>query len=121
MCCGVIEETYSDAAVVEFTDPYSGLEYIVNHFSKKDSVSKVIVLLDISMPVMDGWEFLEQFGKLDQHIKDRVKINILSSSLNSEDMARAQSNKNVEYYLTKPLNRESLKLIVNVLNKRYGS
>jgi len=120
LCRKIIEKTYTDANIVDFTDPQEGFDHIVKEYSKKDSDSKGILLLDISMPVMDAWEFLEQFEKLDAHIKNRVKIHILSSSVNKQDMARAQSNKNVEYYLIKPLTKESIRLIVHVLNKRLG-
>jgi CheY-like chemotaxis protein len=72
------------------------------------------------MPVMDAWDFLDKFDKLDELTKSRIKIYILSSSINKNDMARAQSNKYVEYYLIKPLNKESIRLIVHVLHKRLG-
>jgi CheY-like chemotaxis protein len=120
LCRNVIQKTFTDANVVAFTDPYAGLNYIAGHYSKNNSDSKVILLLDISMPAMDAWEFLVQFGKLDQYIKNHVKVHVLSSSVNKQDMIRAQSNKDVEYYLVKPLTKESIMLIVNVLNKRYG-
>jgi CheY-like chemotaxis protein len=70
--------------------------------------------------VMDAWDFLELFDKLDPSVKSRVKVHILSSSVNKDDMARAQSNKNVEYYLIKPLTKESIRLIVHVLERRLG-
>jgi CheY-like chemotaxis protein len=72
------------------------------------------------MPVMDAWDFLELFEQLDERTKARVKVHILSSSVNKRDMLRAQSDKNVEYYLIKPLTKESIRLIVHVLSKREG-
>ncbi len=120
LCRKIIEKTYPDAEIIDFTDPQEGFDHIAKKYSKTDSDSKGILLLDISMPVMDAWEFLDQFEKLDAHTKNRVKIHILSSSVNKQDMARAQSNKNVEYYLIKPLTKESIRLIVHVLNKRLG-
>ena len=100
----------------DFSEACNGDEVL----SRLQKARTSLVVLDISMPVMDAWEFLEQFEKLDAHIKNRVKIHILSSSVNKQDMARAQSNKNVEYYLIKPLTKESIRLIVHVLNKRLG-
>jgi len=72
------------------------------------------------MPIMNAWEFLDEFDKLSVDIKSRIKVHILSSSINKNDMMRAQTNSNVEYYLIKPLTKESIKLIVNVLNKKFG-
>jgi two-component SAPR family response regulator len=60
------------------------------------------------------------FDKLDESVKARVKVHILSSSVNKADMDRAQLNKNVEYYLIKPLTKESIRLIVHVLERRLG-
>jgi CheY-like chemotaxis protein len=120
LCRKIIEKTYPESTIMDFTDPQEGFDHIVSKYSKKGTELKAILLLDISMPVMNAWEFLELFEKLDEDIKTRIKIHILSSSVNKEDMARAQSNKNVEYYLIKPLTKESIRLIVHVLNKRLG-
>ncbi len=120
LCRKIIEKIYPEAGIMDFTDPQEGFNYIVEKYSKKGTDAKAILLLDISMPVMNAWEFLELFEKLDEEVKNRIKIHILSSSVNKEDMARAQSNKNVEYYLIKPLTKESIRLIVHVLNKRLG-
>lgn len=120
VCRNIIEKTYTTAEITDFVDPVAGFNYIVDTYSRTDSTSKAILLLDISMPLMDAWEFLDRFEQLDSHVKRRVKIHILSSSVNKQDMARAEANKNVEYYLIKPLTRESIKLIVHVLNKKLA-
>ncbi len=120
VCRNIIEKTYANAAITDFVDPQAGFDYIVHTYSNNNSNSKAILLLDISMPIMDAWEFLDRFENLDASVKKRVKIHILSSSVNKQDMARAEANKNVEYYLIKPLTRESIKLIVHVLNKKLA-
>jgi CheY-like chemotaxis protein len=118
LCRKIIEKTFSDVNISTFTDPRQGLEHIVGIYSQKDNDSKAILLLDISMPVIDGWNFLDQFDILDGRIKDRVKIQLLSSSLNVKDMERAKTNKNVEYYLVKPLNIESVRQVVQMMNEK---
>jgi CheY-like chemotaxis protein len=120
LCRKIIEKTYPDAFIADFTDPQEGFNYIVREYSGSRSDTKAILLLDINMPVLDAWDFLELFDKVDERVKSRVKVHILSSSVNKADMSRAQSNKNVEYYLIKPLTKESIRLIVHVLNKRLG-
>jgi CheY-like chemotaxis protein len=119
LCRRIIERAFPDAVVTDFINAREGLDCIVERYSKQTD-EKVIVLLDISMPVMNAWEFLDEFDKLSQSIKDRVKVHILSSSINKNDMMRAQTNTNVEYYLIKPLTKESIRLIVSVLNKKFG-
>ncbi len=118
LCRKIIEKTYTDTEISDFEDAQEGYNYIVSKYSKKQDNSKAILLLDITMPVMDAWEFLDMFEQLDDNTKSRVKIHILSSSVHKEDMARAQSNKNVEYYLIKPLTKESIRLMVHVLERR---
>ena len=121
VCRNIIEKTYKDAVITDFVDPQAGFDHIVYNYSNRELDSKVILLLDISMPVMDAWEFLERFEKLDDLTKRNVKVHILSSSVNKQDMIKAEANKNVEYYLIKPLTRESIKLIVHVLNKKFNN
>ncbi|PXX26015.1 response regulator [Arenibacter sp. ARW7G5Y1] len=60
-----------------------------------------VILLDLNMPIMDGWEFLEEFGKLSG--KKDVKIYILSSSVDSRDMERASKYNAVNGFIAKPL------------------
>lgn len=120
ICRKIIEKTYPDIEISDFVDPQEGFNYIVTNYAQKGGTKKAIMLLDITMPLMDAWDFLELFDKLDANTKSRVKIHILSSSVNKDDMSRAQSNKNVEYYLIKPLTKESIRLIVHVLERRLG-
>ncbi len=69
-----------------------------------DSVSeKILLLLDINMPVMDSWAFLDQFKDLDEHIKNHFLISIITSSIDSSDKLKASSYVDVSDYITKPL------------------
>jgi CheY-like chemotaxis protein len=64
------------------------------------------------MPVMSGWEFLERFDSLDESIKKRISIFILSSSVDSRDKARSYANKNVRDHLTKPITNKVILEVV---------
>ncbi len=120
LCTINLRKAYPESAITDFTDAVKGFDYIATTYSKPEFTGSAILLLDIMMPVMDAWDFLERFDKLDELTKSRIKIYILSSSIDKRDMERAQSNKYVEYYLIKPLNKESIRLIVHVLHKRLG-
>lgn len=65
-----------------------------------------LILLDINMPEIDGWEFLKQFDLLSKNIKDQFRIFVVSSSKNQEDKERALSNEYVLDYVEKPLSKE---------------
>jgi response regulator RpfG family c-di-GMP phosphodiesterase len=120
LCTKIIEDIYPKATIRDFIDAQKGLDHISEKYASPDGNKKAILLLDIMMPEMDAWDFLAAFDKMEQAVKDSVKIYILSSSVDKADMSRAQSNQYVEYYLIKPLNKESIRLMVHVLHKRLG-
>lgn len=63
----------------------------------------LIILLDLKMPVMDGFGFLSAYENLTEHLKKNAQIFILSSTLNAEEINRGKSNRYVRTVLTKPL------------------
>lgn len=66
-----------------------------------------IILLDLSMPVMDGFAFLEAFQKLELPNKERINIIVITSSLNERDRLKARSM-GVNHYLIKPVDEREL-------------
>lgn len=71
-----------------------------------------IILLDLNMPIMDGFTFLEEFEKLKIAHKENIKVVILSSSNNPEDIKKAK-RMGVHDYLTKPVSEQSLNVILH--------
>lgn len=67
-----------------------------------------LILLDLNMPIMDGFGFLDAFNKLEYPDKEKAKIIVLTSSQNSTDMERARKF-GVTRYMTKPLQEEALR------------
>jgi len=68
-----------------------------------NSCETVSLFLDLNMPVISGWDFLEFFDQFDDSLKSRVHIYILSSSVDPMDKARAFANANVISFISKPL------------------
>ncbi len=69
-----------------------------------------LILLDINMPVLDGWQFLEEFVDLKSQIKHDVVIHIISSSDNRIDIEKAESFKDiVDSYFIKPMTSDAIK------------
>ncbi len=110
ICKLTIEMTLGQTDIKAFVNPENGLEYIQNEFSNLKE-SSALLLLDINMPIMSGWEFLEMFDNLSYEIKDRVKICILSSSIDERDKERSYANKNVLDFLVKPLTDKDIQRI----------
>lgn len=70
-----------------------------------------LIFLDINMPQMNGWEFLEQYGKLDIDLQCKSIIVMLTTSDNEDDLAKAKALKNVKDFITKPLTKEKMSAI----------
>ena len=66
-----------------------------------------LLFTDISMPVMDGWEFLEEYALLKPKIDKQITIYIITSSVSPEDILRAKKNKEVTDYLIKPITKDN--------------
>ena len=67
-----------------------------------------LIFLDINMPFMDGWEFLDKYAQFPASFRLNTKIFLLSSSIDKHDLDRASANPYVFDYLIKPLNDEQL-------------
>jgi CheY-like chemotaxis protein len=70
-----------------------------------------IVFLDLNMPIMNGWEFLDTIANIKDSIKMNYKIYLLSSTINPDDKKKAKENTLVSGFLTKPLTKEHLELL----------
>lgn len=73
----------------------------------------MLILLDINMPVMDGWEFAEVFSKLEENQKEKIVIIMLTSSLNPDDKERASKLSVISGFQHKLLTMEGLTAILN--------
>ena len=67
-------------------DALDGIKYNLD----KDENQPDLILLDINMPVLDGWQFLEEFKKLKEFIKKEISIYVISSSDNTMDRNKAK-------------------------------
>ncbi|WP_281227718.1 response regulator [Flavobacterium aquiphilum] len=93
------------------------LDYLTNsgQYQKEDNIfpQPMLILLDINMPVMDGWEFAEAFEKLDENQKGHIIIVMLTSSLNPDDREKASNFKAISGFQNKALTLEGLTSIMN--------
>jgi CheY-like chemotaxis protein len=91
------------------------LQYLEYIFSENEGVSGPdLIFLDINMPAMDGWEFLEEYKKLHVDQKGKVIIVMLTTSLFLEDKERALDLPEVSGFEHKPLTKSKFEKILQV-------
>jgi CheY-like chemotaxis protein len=76
-----------------------------------------LILLDINMPAMDGWEFLERYDKLSPEQKASIIVVMLTTSFNPEDELKASRINYISSFRNKPLTQE---IILGILEKHFG-
>jgi CheY-like chemotaxis protein len=99
-----------DYQVIAFNNGRDMLQFLKDHHDQQEKIPN-LMLLDINMPLMDGWMFLDEYRNLQQSIKDLTRIYLASSSIDSKDLNRAKQEINVVDYITKPLTEEVAKKI----------
>ena len=101
------------------TSGRSGLEFLRNLASNKEILPKMLpqlIFLDINMPVMDGFQFANEFDKLGKDVTENCKILMLTSSINPEDIENSKRSPSVIRYLNKPLSHEVLLSLSGILS-----
>ena len=97
----LIKNKFQHAEIHMASTAAIGLEWLHTHrFDLKDCL---IILLDVRMPEMDGFDFLNAYDLLPDEIKSNTRIIMLSSTLDPFDIQKARQNKHVKTVLNKPL------------------
>jgi CheY-like chemotaxis protein len=95
--------------VTSFTNPVQGFEAVRRLDAANGNPGSVLLLLDLNMPEMTGWEFLELFNGLDESLKSAFHVFILTSSVDDRDIDLAGENSYVQGFISKPLKIEMIR------------
>ena len=99
--------------VLVATNGRQALEMLAQHSSQFSPATPSLVLLDLNMPVMNGFGFLEAFQALPLAQQQGAVVVVLTSSLNTEDLNRAHALP-VASFLSKPLNKEKVDTLLHL-------
>jgi CheY-like chemotaxis protein len=105
----VLKQNKVNCTVVEVLNGQIALDYLTENQDWPE-----VILLDINMPVMDGFQFLEAYQKLNKQGKE-TKIFVLSSSSREEDREKSLSCEGVEDFFDKPLTESHIRIILSKL------
>ncbi len=106
----VIEINKLSQRVLEFRNGQDAIDFFVRSSANHQELPDVI-LLDINMPVMNGWEFIEEFKKIRPLLSKDITLYVVSSSVDKSDVDKAKSFSTVHDYLIKPITVSQLKNI----------
>jgi CheY-like chemotaxis protein len=109
----MIEATAIAEKIYTHTGAKSGLEFLKNmeKLEIADQILPDLIFLDIDMPLMDGFQFMDEFEKLGPFVKKKCKVIMLTSSINPQDYNRAKKYPNIKLFLNKPLSFETINSI----------
>ena len=111
ICSKIIRRIVGDIEIVEFVSPEEGIQFIETVYREDVCECNTVLLLDINMPIMNGWEFLERYDHASNYLKKQFTIYLLSSSVDHRDKERAAANKYVKDFLMKPFKKEMVEAI----------
>lgn len=112
---------FSSYSVESFTDAKEALKEIRWRASNATTKRSEFILLDIEMPGMNGWQFLEEFEKLPEDVISRSCVVMLTSSTSYIDIAKSRTYRSVKEFLSKPLNEEKVNRLKQYCEKKAVS
>lgn len=101
----VITSISPDHTVKIFNDGKEVYDYLTDNIAEENNIPDII-LLDINMPEMDGWSFLDAIVPKLVNLHKQVAVYIVSSSIDHRDIAKSRTYPIVRDYLVKPLKKE---------------
>lgn len=96
--------------VVSFLSGEAALAYLKKR-QQQHLPSPDIIFLDLNMPEMDGWEFMNEFKKFPQDFTENSRVFMLSSAVDSKDIVQARNMEEIEDFISKPLTKEDMGVI----------
>lgn len=106
-----IKRTLIDAHIKDIDNVTEALDFLTKkgkYEDKTDCLRPGIIFLDINMPGLNGWDFMDRYKEIDDTIKAKVIVVMLTNSLNDDDRARAELDNQIVLFLPKPLRPQTV-------------
>jgi CheY-like chemotaxis protein len=110
MLTRIINNNNLAESIIAFSDGEKAIQYLTDNKATNENIPDII-FLDVNMPILDGWQFIEEYASIKNEIKKKVVIFMLSSSVNPIDIERASRINEISDYIIKPMKLEELKRI----------
>lgn len=107
----IIKKNKFAETINHFTSALSALEFLKEN-ETNFTVLPQIVFVDIYMPLMSGFEFMEEYDKLSSDLKNHCKVYIISSSIDENDIKKANEDPNIVAFQVKTITTEFLNSIL---------
>lgn len=111
ICNMIFRRTIPFAKIVVFENGLEAKKWIEQEKLVSTSKNSFVLLLDLNMPTMDGWEFLNYFEKLDESTRRKFSIHILTSSIDKNDLERSLKYHSVRGFHSKPITHKMIEEI----------
>ncbi|SDF21555.1 Response regulator receiver domain-containing protein [Mucilaginibacter pineti] len=101
--------------ITSFSNGSQAITWLKNPFNIPNLPD--VIFLDVNMPGMDGWEFLQEFAEIKSQLGKKISIYMLSSSINLNDVYRAKNNVDVVDYIFKPISGHQLTELLGMMQE----
>jgi CheY-like chemotaxis protein len=110
----IIKKADFDGELKVFCNGKDAIEYLESTAGNEELLPEII-FLDLSMPILDGWGFLDEFLILKPKLKKKITIYIVTSSVSPHDVQRAKNISIVSDFIVKPISKERFIEIIKEL------
>lgn len=95
--------------VIDFSNGRDAMDYLTD--PKNNELLPDVIFLDIDMPQMDGWDFIEAFRTIKIRLTRKISIFMVTSSISYQDIVRAKNHSDITEYVVKPVNSQQFSLV----------
>ena len=108
----LIEKNKLANNVHEFHNGFDAIEFLNKVATNNHVLLPDMIFLDINMPVMDGWTFMDVFSLLKPKLNKKIQVYMISSSVNKPDIEKAKKITDISDFIVKPIGPKQLKNIL---------